>query len=145
MSHHTWKYQDALRAQGFRVTPQRELVMDLICGARTRPTAQELLGAARAAGASVDAATIYRNLRFLSERGLIRSVERDGVVGYELAGPSASHHHLVCRGCGRELEVDAEASGAFFAEVLARTGFRVTSDHLLLEGFCQDCAVGAQT
>jgi Fur family ferric uptake transcriptional regulator len=143
MSHHTWKYQDALRAQGFRVTRQRELIMDLICHARTRPTAQDLLAAARATGAPVDVATVYRNLRFLCDRGLIRSVERDGVVGYELAGPSASHHHLVCRGCGRELEVGADASDGFFAEVLARTGFRVTSDHLVLEGFCAACAATA--
>ncbi|MFN2321663.1 MAG: Fur family transcriptional regulator [Trueperaceae bacterium] len=144
MSHHTWKYQDALRAQGFRVTPQRELVMDLICDARTRPTAQDLLAAAHATGASVDAATVYRNLRFLCERGLIRSVERDGVVGYELAGPRSSHHHLACRACGREFEVGVDASDGFFAEVLARTGFRVTSDHLVLTGFCAACGAAEQ-
>lgn len=71
MSHHTWNDQDALRAQGYRVTPQRELLMDLICAARARP--------------------------------------------------SAGHHHLVCRGCGREVEVAGEETEALFEALAART------------------------
>lgn len=139
MSHHTWNYQDALRAQGYRVTPQRELLMDLICAARARPSAQELVAAARARGATLDVATVYRNLKFLTERGLLRAVEHDGLARYELAGPRAGHHHLVCRGCGHEVEVAGEEAEALFEALAARTGFRVTSDHLVLEGLCPAC------
>lgn len=140
MSHHTWNYQDALRAQGYRVTPQRELVMDLVCAAHGRPSAQELVAAAHARGAALDVATAYRNLKFLTDRGLLRAVVQSGVARYELAGPHAGHHHLVCRGCGREVEVAVEEAEALFAALAARTGFRVTSDHLVLEGLCPGCA-----
>lgn len=140
MSHHTWNYQDDLRAQGYRVTPQRELVMDLVCAAHGRPSAQELVAAAHARGAALDVATAYRNLKFLTERGLLRAVVQGGVARYELAGPRAGHHHLVCRGCGREVEVAGEEAAALFEALAARTGFRVTSDHLVLEGLCATCA-----
>lgn len=143
MSHHTWNYQEALRAQGYRVTPQREVLMDLVCAAHHRLNAQELLAAARARGATLDAATVYRNLKFLTERGLLRAVDQGGVVRYELAGPQAGHHHLICRACGREVEVAGAEAEALFAALAARTGFRVTSDHLVLEGLCPACAEGA--
>jgi Fur family ferric uptake transcriptional regulator len=140
MSHHSWNYQDALRTQGYRVTPQRELLMDLICAAPARPSAQELVAAAQARGASMDAATVYRNLKFLTERGLLRAIDQGGVARFELGGPHAGHHHLICRTCGREVEVAGEETEALFAALAARTGFRVTSDHLVLEGVCPACA-----
>jgi Fur family ferric uptake transcriptional regulator len=139
MSHHTWNYQDALRRAGYRVTPQRELIMDLVCAADGRLTAQELCEAARSRSPGLNPATVYRNLRFLTERHLLRAVEREGGTRYELAGPQASHHHLVCRRCGRELEIDEHATDDFFAHIERTYGFRVDEDHLLLRGACDAC------
>ncbi len=145
MSHHTWNYQRALRSAGYRVTHQRELVMDVICESAGRLSARDVCAAVRAREATVNDATVYRNLHFLSERGLIRPVEQLGQTHYELAGPNPAHHHLVCRRCGAEIEVHHDVTDAFFASIEARFGFRVTSDHLVLEGACQACVNASGT
>jgi Fur family transcriptional regulator, ferric uptake regulator len=139
MSHHTWNYQEALRKAGFRVTPQRELVLDLICTGPARPTARQLCDAARRRSPAVNPATVYRTLRFLAEQRLIRTIERDGTTCYELAGPHAAHHHLVCDGCGCELEVPETATASFYADLERTYGFEVESDHLELRGRCAAC------
>jgi Fur family ferric uptake transcriptional regulator len=139
MSHHTWNYQEALRRAGYRVTPQRELIMDLVCAADERLTAQQLCEAARARSPGLNPATVYRNLRFLTDQRLLRAVEREGGTRYELAGPEASHHHLACRSCGRELEIDEAATDAFYAQLERAYGFRVEEDHLVLRGLCAAC------
>jgi len=139
MSHHTWNYQAALRQAGYRVTHQRELIMDVICESRERLTARQVCQAVRARQLTINEATVYRNLHFLSERGLIRTLEQHGQTHFELAGPSSSHHHLICRGCSVEFEVHDDVTNAFYALLEERFGFRVTSDHLVLEGWCRDC------
>ncbi len=145
MSHDTWNYQDALRRAGFRVTPQRERIMDLVCASEGRLTAQALCEAmheaANADGApSMSPATVYRNVRFLTERKLLRAVEVDGCTYYELAGPHASHHHLVCRVCGDEIEIPEDATKTLYETIFREHGFRVEDDHLVLAGVCRDCA-----
>ena len=139
MSHHTWNYQAALRQAGYRVTHQRELIMDVICDSHERLTARQVCEAVRTRQVSINEATVYRNLHFLSERGLIRPLEQRGQTFFELAGPSASHHHLICRGCGVEREVHDDVTETFYALLEERFGFRITSDHLVLEGWCRDC------
>lgn len=140
MSHHTWNYQHALRAAGYRVTPQRELIMDVVCAHHGRVSARDVLEVGRARGAALDAATVYRNLRFLADRGLVRAIVTAGVTTYELAGPGAAHHHLVCRVCGAETEIDDRLAEPFYAAVEASSGFRVRSRHLTLEGTCATCS-----
>ena len=145
MSHHTWNYQRALRDAGYRVTPQRELIMDVVCAQHGRLSARDVLRAGRARGVGLDAATVYRNLRFLAERGLLRAVPVAGVTHYELAGPGAAHHHLLCRVCGEEAEIDDALTAPFYAAIEASSGFRVSSRHLTLEGTCAACAEAAST
>ena len=143
MSHHTWNYQAALRAAGYRVTPQRERVMDVVCAAERRLTAQEVCDAVATPGPdgapASNPATVYRNLRFLTDRGLLRVVrDPEGRDRYALGGP-ASHHHLRCRACGTEVEVDGAVTDALYATLAERTGFVVETDHLILEGLCPTC------
>ena len=133
-----------MRRAGYRVTRQRELIMDVICESRTRLSAQEICAVVRVRDASVNEATVYRNLRFLAERGLIRSLEQQGQVRYELAGPRAAHHHLVCRGCGAEREVPGDVTDDLVHRLRDRFGFSVTSDHLVFEGWCGACAASTR-
>lgn len=145
MSHHTWNYQEALRRQGFRVTPQRELILDLICQSRSRLTARELCDAARERAPGLNPATVYRNLRFLTQQHLVRAVERDGVVTYALAGPGPAHHHLVCSSCGAEVELPHEALAPAFTAIERTFGFAVESDHVLLFGRYAACRSAARS
>ncbi len=61
-----------------------------------------------------------------------------GETTYEIARPQP-HHHLVCRRCGHEQEIDDAALRAMAAEIDARHGFAVNTDHLVLFGTCAAC------
>lgn len=139
MSHHTWNYQRTLRAEGYRVTPQREAIMDIVCESGGRLSARELLDRAEARAVPMDAATVYRNLRFLTERKLLRAVEHEDRTCYELAGPRASHHHLACHVCGTETEIPEATTDVFYRRILDEHGFAVAEDHLVLRGVCARC------
>ena len=139
MSHHTWNYQAALREAGYRVTPQREVIMDVICDAGRRLTAQEVCDAVRERAPATNPATVYRNLHFLTDRKLLRVIERQGRSLYVLGGPSKPHHHLACRVCGAETEIPGRTTEALFATLLRDYGFDVEDDHLVLHGTCAAC------
>lgn len=139
MSHRTWNYQVLLRRAGYRVTPQREAIMDALCDADRRLTAQEVCDAVHERAPTTNPATIYRNLHFLTERKLLQLVERDGKSLYVLAGPGEPHHHLACRTCRREIDVPATMTRALFEMLECEYGFEVEGDHLILHGLCADC------
>ncbi len=119
--------------------------MDVICDSPTRLSARQLCESVRERAPGVNDATVYRNLHFLSERGLIRPHEHDGHAFYELAGPLEPHHHLTCRGCGIEIEAPHDVTHEFYALLEERFGFRVTSDHLALQGWCAACRASGGT
>ena len=145
MSHDTWHYQDALRKAGYRVTPQREAIMDVVCAAERRMSAREVCDAVQRLVPGTDPATVYRNVRFLSERKLLRVVEVEGRSCYVLGGPEASHHHLACRRCGAEIEIPEEATRSFYRTLRRDYGFRVEETHLVLHGLCEACVTSTNS
>ena len=97
MSHNTWDYVGYLRDRGYRMTPQRQIIMDVICEAEGHTTLPEILSSVQQKAPQINPATVYRTLHFLHETGLVAKTELvPGEVVYELAGHSP-HHHLICR------------------------------------------------
>ena len=139
MSHNTWDYATFLRERGYRMTPQRQIMMDAICESGGHTTLSEIMARVRRKAPSINPATVYRSLHFLLEVGLIVKAEiAQGEVVYEIAGRSP-HHHLLCRSCQREIEIDAQPLAALQAELQARYGFVIDVAHLLLTGLCACC------
>ncbi len=130
-----WGYKDRLRKTGHRITPQREQILELLHRAPHRMGALELC--ARAEG--MNPATVYRNLKFLIEVGLVRAVELQGELSYELVNPNAPHHHLLCRKCGLEQIVSAHAATGFYAQLQETYGFRPDTNHWVIYGLCERC------
>lgn len=127
------------RAAGKRVTPQRTLVLQVLAEGKGHLDASEIYERARRQDARVSLSTVYRTLGILKETGVVRELHLDDEHHhYELSG-RADHSHLVCSRCGRVVEVDS----AGFAEVAKATGsthgFRITSAHVELTGYCAGC------
>jgi Fur family transcriptional regulator, ferric uptake regulator len=139
MSHHTISYEDILRAAGHRVTPQRIHILDAVCDGNGHTTLGEIYMRVRQFDKSIDRSTLYRTLKLFTELGLVVSAEPgDGETYYEIAKPHR-HHHLVCRQCGQEREIEHDVMQSMFDQVYETYGFRPDSDHLVLFGVCTAC------
>lgn len=130
---------EKLKAQGYRLTPQRLIILQILEEARMHLSPAEVYNAARERIPGITEATVYRTLEFLSREGLAWVTSNpDGHLIYEES--SHCHHHLVCRGCGRTVEVDDHYLQDLYRRFQKDTGYRVDSSHLLFFGLCPSCA-----
>ncbi|HOG48717.1 MAG TPA: Fur family transcriptional regulator [Anaerolineae bacterium] len=137
MSHHM-ETAEELRARGYRLTPQRLLVLEAIKGAG-HLTAEQVLERVQPEYAMINAATIYRTLEWLKQTGLVAETDLgDGCRVYEfIAGHP--HHHLTCLTCGRQIELPDELLDALRARIEREYGFALRADHMGLFGYCPEC------
>ena len=129
-----------LREHGFRLTPQREMVLSVLHDIEGFATADEVYARVSDMSASVDISTVYRTLELLQDFHLVAAVEpHDGQRRYELVGLHGQHFHLVCRGCGKIIGVEPEAIECFARKLKREYSFRLDVDHLSVPGLCGDC------
>jgi Fur family ferric uptake transcriptional regulator len=140
MSHQRWDYAALMRQRGFRVTPQRQLILDAICEGDGHTTLEEIYQRVQAKSPCINRTTIYRNLSFLCELRLVVAADvGGGHLVYEIAGETP-HHHLVCRKCGKIDQISHETVKGFFDKLEREQRFMVETDHLALFGLCSKCA-----
>ncbi len=102
-------------------------------------TAQELHERLRRAGEKVGLATVYRSLQVLSDSGKLDALRTaDGETAYRRCS-QGHHHHLVCRVCGRTVEVEGPAVEHWADKVAASNGFTDISHTLEVFGTCSAC------
>lgn len=129
----------ALRREGYRLTPQRELIVEAIAHSGRHMTAEEILDVVRQKTEAVNIATVYRTLDLLVEKGLATRTDLgEGRVVYATIrhGP---HIHLVCRRCGRVLEADAALLAPLTTALQEQCRFFCDTTHLTLTGLCEAC------
>jgi len=123
-----------------RTTRQRVAVAGLLADSGEFRSAQDLHAALRASGASVGLATVYRNLGLMAELGEVDTLVReDGETLYRRCS-DMHHHHLVCRQCGRTVEIAGPAVERWANAMAAEHGFSEVSHQLELFGLCGVCA-----
>jgi Fur family ferric uptake transcriptional regulator len=122
-----------------RRTAQHEAVLHELAGSDVFVTAQEVHGRLRAGGSGIGLATVYRALAALAADGEldVRRTE-EGETAYRRCS-QGHHHHLVCRTCGRTVELDGPAVESWADRVSAQHSFRDTRHTVELVGTCADC------
>jgi Fur family ferric uptake transcriptional regulator len=134
---------EQLRARGFRLTPQREMVLSVMHGLDDFATAEEIFDGVRALSSAVDISTIYRTLDLLQNFHVVATVDPgDGQRRYRLSGVDGSRLYLVCRACGGVRGVELEPVLPLLAFLRESLGFEVDLDHLSVPGLCQGCRAG---
>ena len=134
----------ALRERGLRLTGPRRVVLEVVRGTGSHPTAEWVHRMVRRRLPRVSLGTVYRNLRLLVEEGLVQ----------ELPGPHARfdgnlgrHHHFTCVGCGRILDVEGPLcepqTRAVSARVESAHGLTITHQRIEFFGRCPACRSGA--
>jgi len=139
MTHNELRWEETLWDAGYRVTRQRALVLDAVCAGDGHTTFGEIYLRVKQTDPSIDRSTVYRALHLFANLGLVLPAETGGDETYYEVARSQPHHHLVCRQCGAEWEIDDAALRTMIHEVKVRHGFEVATDHLVLFGTCSNC------
>jgi Fur family ferric uptake transcriptional regulator len=124
---------------GYRLTPQRLMVVKAVEEADSHISAEEIYLQIRARYPHMNISTVYRTLELLSELGLVTETDMgDGRVRYHSIG-KGHHHHLVCQKCGEIIDVEESMLSPLRDEIGQRYGFEVNMKHLAFFGLCAKC------
>jgi Fur family ferric uptake transcriptional regulator len=133
-------FEGYLAEHHFRGTPQRLMILDTFVKREEHLTAEQLYDIVKKRDPSIGQATVYRVLKLMTEAGLACEVDfGDGVMRYEHCYNHPHHDHLVCRGCGKTVEVVDSVIEELQKRVAESFGFELTDHKMYLYGFCEAC------
>lgn len=127
-----------LRERGIQVTAQRLAVLRAVAG-RPHGTADAIAEDVRANIGAISRQAVYDTLGLLVEKGLIRRIQPAGSPARYEDRVGDHHHHMICRTCGKTVDVDCAISGALHLTDEARAGFRIDEAEVIYWGICPGC------
>lgn len=126
-----------------RSTRQKRAIAEVLAEAQTFRSAQELYAVLRSRGNGVGLTTVYNQLRALADAGQVDVMRaEDGETLYRRCRTETHHHHLLCRACGRTVEVAGAAVERWAEDVAAAAGFVDVNHTVEVVGTCADCFRG---
>jgi Fur family peroxide stress response transcriptional regulator len=136
------KFAEYCRAHGLSVTTQRLAIFEALASSREHPTAEQLHRAVQRRIPTLSLATVYKSLEALKAIGAVSDVNPLHAQGrYEAALPGTGagrpHHHLVCTGCGKVLDLFDSRFDAL--NVRDSQGFAIQAVRVQAEGLCPEC------
>jgi len=131
-------WQSRLREKGYRLTPQRELVLRAV-EQLGHATPDEILTAVREQSEALNISTVYRALELLEELGLVRHAHITDRAPTYHSTATPSHVHLVCRSCKNIIDVHPEVFEPMTSTLEERYGFATDIGHLTIFGTCKNC------
>jgi Fur family ferric uptake transcriptional regulator len=130
-----------LRQKGLKYTRQREAVWSAFRSLETQhPSCAEIYDRSRTIAPGLGWATVYRSLKWMKKLGII--VERDfggGRTRFEPSGRGLTHAHLVCRQCGKVIELKDRAIESFWKKAAKKYRFEVSRKIVEGYGLCAEC------
>ncbi|WP_232819977.1 Fur family transcriptional regulator [Nocardioides allogilvus] len=129
---------DRLRGSGYRLTPQRQLILRAVEDLG-HATVDEVLAKVRTQASAVNASTVYRTLEVLEELGLVRHTHLSDRAPTYHSAREPEHFHLVCRNCQQVRSVEPDVATALVETLRAEHGFAVDLGHLAIFGTCVNC------
>ena len=127
-----------LRARGYRLTPQRQLVLEAVARLG-HATPDDIVTAVRETAAGVNISTVYRTLELLEELGLVTHTHLGHGPPTYHAATDDDHVHLVCRVCGRVTETTPDRVEGLVRTLAETEGFVADVGHLAVFGTCRNC------
>ncbi|MFT3860551.1 Fur family transcriptional regulator [Micropruina sp.] len=122
-----------------RNTRQRAEVRNAVAGSKTFATSQEIHDRLRHDGSKIGLATVYRTLQTMAAGGEIDTIRTpDGQIAYRTCTPG-HHHHLVCRACGRTVEIDLPGLEEATRNIAGEYGFAEIDHEVEFFGLCTSC------
>jgi Fur family ferric uptake transcriptional regulator len=132
-------WRSTLRERGYRLTPQRELVLEAV-NRLGHATPEEVCAEVQRTAKGVNISTVYRTLELLEHLRLVTHTHLGhGAPTYHAAAVD-EHLHLVCRDCGDVIEADVSVADALVGRLRAEHGFDTDVQHFAIFGRCAACS-----
>jgi len=129
---------ELLREHRLQVTAQRLAVLRAVAR-RPHATAEEIAEAVRGAIGSISRQAVYDALSILAERGLIRRIQPAGSPARYEDRVGDNHHHLICRSCGKTVDVDCAVGDTPCLTAADDLGYAIDEAEVIYWGTCPDC------
>jgi Fur family peroxide stress response transcriptional regulator len=126
------------RQKGLPLTVQRRVVLEALLGRTDHPTVDQVFDEVKSRIPGISRTTVYRVLETLVRLGVARRTHHFEAAA-RFDGNVDHHHHLVCLGCERVVDLDDIGLDHFHLPDTRRSGFEITDYSVQFEGFCADC------
>lgn len=127
-----------LRARGYRLTAQRQLVLEAVQDL-DHSTPDEIAAAVKRRAPAVSLSTVYRTLELLEELGLVTHTHLGHGAPTYHAADASDHVHLVCHRCGHVVAVERTVVAPLAGTLRADHGFEMDMSHCVVHGVCSGC------
>src|SRR4051812_14179359 len=131
--------EEQLRAAGLRATASRIAVLQVLETSHDHPRVDQVIDRVRAAGTTISTQAAYDVCEALHRASLARRIDLAGGPARFEARVGDNHHHLVCRTCGRTVDVDCATGQAPCLQLGDDHGFTVHEADVTYWGICPDC------
>lgn len=132
-----------LRERGYRITPQREAIIEEVLKAEGHITPQSLARRLHRTMPAVNASTVYRTMALLEEVGVVQHSHLERGAEYHRIG-EGDHVHLTCTRCGAGDDLSLDEADELRELIRRHRGFRADLTHFAIGGLCETCQAEAQ-
>src|SRR2546425_10855325 len=139
MHHYVKASNEMLRKRGYRLTPQRFLILSVIQEADGHLSIEQITERVQERNPFVSLSTVYRTLELLRELGLVRENHLPGEQPRYEAAEGTAHHHLVGRRCRAVIHLHASLLGNLPEQLQSQYHFHGLTLDLVAAGSCDDC------
>lgn len=138
------RIEQELHKHGYKVTPQRRVIIDAIISSHEHLTPAAIHERVQRQNRSIGLVTIYRTIDVLTELGLICEMHAGGSCrSYLIRRPSEHHHHLICSDCGKVIDFTNCDLKELERRLAKETSFKISGHLLEFLGQCRQCRTAA--
>ena len=136
--------KDKLKETGFKITPQRRAIVEILLKHdHSHLSSEEIYDLVRVDCPEIGLATVYRTMQLLDEIGLISKLNLDdGCIRYEISlhkEDCHNHHHLICKNCGKIMEAKEDLLENIEKEIQSLYKFKILDHDVKFYGLCDEC------
>ncbi|MGL5313683.1 MAG: Fur family transcriptional regulator [Peptostreptococcaceae bacterium] len=137
--------KEKLKETGFKITPQRRAIVDILLRNNSEHlSSEEIYDLVRVDCPEIGLATVYRTMQLLDEVGVISKLNLDdGCIRYELSLDKEdchNHHHLICKKCGKIMEVKEDLLDSIEKQIQEIYKFDIVDHDVKFYGTCENCS-----
>lgn len=127
-----------LRDKGFKVTPQRLAIYNVLAATKAHPSAEMIFNELQPVYPTMSLATVYKTIEILKELNLVQ-VLNAGEDSFRYDADTSSHPHIRCLACGRVDDLHGIDSADFVGKVAGSTSYQITGKQFYFYGVCPQC------
>ena len=129
-----------LREKGFKVTPQRLAIYEVLVNTKEHPSAEMIFNQLQTYYPTMSLATVYKTIEILKEIGLVQ-VLNVGEDSFRYDANVENHPHIRCMVCKRVVDIEEVDASEFIDKIKGKTAYQITGQQFYFYGVCPNCMV----